>query len=132
MLKNQHKTLQDDLSVVLEDLKSEKVSINSNISLTKFKNDLLDHLRLENEKFYPDYLDKQIKKGEDIISTKEFIGQMDVIGKVVVSFLDKYSTPEVINKNVLGFKEELLKIIGDLKTRFKTEEESVLNSYLLL
>ena len=133
-LKSQHRTLQADLALATEDAKSDTESKGVSIlsSLTKFKNDLVEHLKLENDVFYPDYLEKKIKKGEDISSTKEFIRQMDDIGKVVMGFLDKYKTPEAINTAISDYKKELFNIVGTLNIRIETEEEGVFDLYLLL
>ena len=132
-LKSQHRTLQADLALATEDAKSDTESKGVSIlsSLTKFKNDLVEHLKLENEVFYPDYLDKKTKRGEDVTNTKEFIRQMDDIGKVVIGFLEKYNTSEKINAAVSDFKKELPNIISTLNLRIETEEEGVFDLYLL-
>jgi regulator of sigma D len=131
-LKTQHRTLQTDLSLALEDSKSENTGKDISLQLIKFKTDLLEHLKLENGEFYPDYLDKKVKRGEDIVSTKEFIKQMEDIGKIVMVFLDKYHAPEVINTGIMDFRKELIDIIKTLNTRIETEEEGVFDLYLLL
>lgn len=133
-LKAQHRTLQADLSSALDDSKLDTGKNGESIvaKLTKFKSDLLEHLKLENEEFYPDYLDKKTKRGEDVITTKEFIRQMDDIGKAVMDFLGKYSSSDVINTASLSFGEELSGIIGTLNTRIETEEEGLFDLYLLL
>jgi regulator of sigma D len=124
-LKSQHRTLQADLALVLKD-------VSPLPDLIKFKNDLLEHLKLENEVFYPDYIDKKTKRGEDVVKTKEFIRQMDDIGKVVMGFLDKYNTSEMINASASDFNKELPNIISTLNLRIETEEEGVFDLYLLL
>lgn len=132
-LKNQHRSLQFDLSLALENsrIETEKEDKNILFDLEKFKKDLSEHLKLENEVFYPDYLAKKLKNGEDITKTEEFISQMIVIGDKVTEFLNKYSTPEAINSNISNFKEELVEIMGILNIRIETEEEGVFEFYLL-
>jgi len=124
-LKAQHRSLQADLSAALD-------GTNSALALTKFRNDLLEHLQLENEVFYPDYLEKQGKKGEDVTKTKEFIKQMDDIGNVVMAFLNKYNAAEAITATTEDFKKELETIIRTLNLRIETEEEGVFGLYLLM
>jgi hemerythrin-like domain-containing protein len=132
-LKAQHRGLQNDLNIVADELKLETTSINSVIipKLAKFKNNLLEHLKLENEEFYPDYLSKKEKKGEDITSSEEFIKLMDEIGKTVLAFLDKYSIAEAVESSQSVFKDELSGIIDTLNTRIETEEDGVYDLYLL-
>ena len=133
-LKNQHSNLQKDLSLIVADLKSGMGEKDDTVvlKLTKFKNDLIEHLKIENKEFYPDYLDKKIKRGEEITSAKEFIKQMDTIEKVVIEFLDKYATPESISANTSNFSSELSVIINALNARVETEEEGLFGLYLLL
>jgi len=133
-LKDQHRTLQNDLSLALNNSNATGSLVGSTIveNLSKFKKDLLEHLKLENGEFYPDYLEKKTKRGEDITSTKEFVRQMDEIGKVVIGFLEKYSTPESVEKVIPEFRKELANIIGTLNTRIETEEDGVFGLYLLI
>lgn len=133
-LKAQHRLLQSDLSLVLDDAnpEAERDYGNTVLKLTKFKDDLFEHLKLENEALYPDYLDKKRKKGEDITDSTEFIKRMDDIGKAVMDFLGKYNTAEAIEAALLDFRKELTDVIGTLNVRIETEEEGVFGSYLLM
>lgn len=133
-LKSQHRTLQKDLSDAMQKTELETENIGEKIvaDLTKFKNDLMDHLKLENGTFYPDYLDKKIKRGEETESTKTFMKEMDDIARVVLAFLEKYSAPESINSSIPDFKNNLSKIIGTLNTRIETEEEGIFDIYLVM
>jgi len=132
-LKAQHRGLQSDLTNVLGELKSETVLNASAVisKLAKFKEDLIEHLKLENGEFYPDYLHKKEIKGENIAQTKEFIGVMENIGKVVIAFLDKYDNIEAIESSRLVFDNEFNNIIRTLNTRIETEEEGVYEIYLV-
>lgn len=130
----QHRKLQGDLKVVLDMLKDDKTfdSDSTLEYLINFKRDLLEHLELENEVFYPDYLKKKSLKGEDILSTKEFIGLMDGIGKEVMNFLERYNNPESIGMNRQVFSDELQKMQDTLNNRIETEEDGVYGIYLLI
>jgi len=128
-LKAQHRSLKAELALALSNLESgEEDKIPSN--LAKFKNDLEEHLKLENVEFYPDYLNKKAKRRESLTSTKEFIYQMEVIGKAVMSFIDKYTIPGAIDAHLLDFTDELSKITQALNVRIETEEEGVFDIYL--
>jgi hypothetical protein len=122
-LKDQHHVLQNDLLAILN-LFLIEVGNNDEIieKLNKFRIDLLAHFKLENEVFYPDYLDKLNKKGEDTKETKAFIQDMDVIGDVVMKFLDKYNSFIIISESLNDFKDKLTEISAMLKVRMETEE----------
>lgn len=133
ILKMQHRGLQTDLKLVLDDLKVESALNDNTIvtKLTKFKADLSEHLRIENGEFYPDYLHKKEMKKEDTTPTKEFMKIMEDIGKVVMAFLDAYSNIEAIKRSKTVFESELHTIISTLNTRIETEEEAVYDVYLV-
>lgn len=133
-LKSQHRTLQSDLSSALEKTNAEAEDKGENIlsDLTKFKTELLAHVKMEGEMFYPDYLHKKTQRGEEIESTKKFINEMDEIAKVVMNFLDKYPSADNINNSLSAFREELNGIVGVLNVRIETEEEGVFNVYLAM
>jgi len=99
--------------------------------LAVFKTHLATHLNLENGVFYPDYLNKKIKNGEEIESTKEFIGIMNDIATKVTGFLDTYSHPAP-QFSLAIFKTDLSKIIDVLNSRIETEEDGVYDIYLSL
>lgn len=133
-LKSQHRQLQADLSVVLEETRKESDLTCENIfaSLAKFKNDLAEHQELENGVFYVDYLSKKSERGEDTTSTQEFIRQMTEIGNTVDAFLAKYATCDAIRGTVSGFTSELATIIRILNMRIETEEDGVFGLYLVM
>ena len=133
ILKAQHRNLQNDLKLVSDELKSEATLDSSSVvkKLSKFKIDILEHIKLENGEFYPDYLAKKEAKGENTAKAKEFIKVMEDIGKVIMTFLDKYSRVETIKGSRLVLTEELHNIIGTLNTRIETEEEGVFDIYLI-
>jgi len=133
-LKSQHKLLQSDLASTLEEASNQNWINSEKISelLTKFKTDLLEHLKLEDEEFYPNYLSKKNNLKADITSEDAFYKQMDDIAKAVTSFLDKYSTPEIIRNSSTDFKQELSGIIQTLNLRIETEEDGIFEIYLTL
>jgi regulator of sigma D len=134
ILKAQHRVLQADL------LSAQGFSGSTDANrfektlsfLAKFRVDLNEHIKLENDKFYPGYIKKQIERGEEVESTKLFIKKMDEIAMVIMAFLDKYLAAGDIEKNLFNFKKELSGIIGTLNTRIETEEEGLFDLYLLL
>ncbi|MCA9359030.1 hemerythrin domain-containing protein [Candidatus Kaiserbacteria bacterium] len=132
-LKSQHRKIQSDLRAAYDELKSEGETPSSAIvaDLSRFKKDLEEHLKLESEEFYPDYLAKKEARGEDTDSAKKFIRMMDDIGEVVMAFLYKYSTEEAVENSRDTFEDELLEIIDTLNTRIETEEQGVYDIYLL-
>ncbi|MFA4942240.1 MAG: hemerythrin domain-containing protein [Patescibacteria group bacterium] len=133
-LKNQHATLRSDLAAALLEIDSAHDNQGELIvlDLVKFKADLLNHLKLENEVFYPDLLAKKNKMGVDVLDTKHFIAQMDEIGIVVMGFLKKYEFPATITGSLPDFKKELLEIIETLNLRIEIEEEGIFDVYLSL
>lgn len=132
-LKSQHRKIQSDLRAAYDELKSEGETPSSAIvaDLSRFKKDLEEHLKLESEEFYPDYLAKKEARGEDTASAKKFIRMMDDIGEVVMAFLHKYSTEEAVENSRDTFEDELLEIIDTLNTRIETEEQGIYDIYLL-
>ncbi len=57
---------------------------------------------------------------------------MEEIAKVVISFLNKYETPELLKVSSSTFKDELLEIVDVLNIRIQTEEEGIFDLYLLM
>jgi regulator of sigma D len=131
-LKGQHRVLRADLSVVLNNFNSSSDSKILVADLLRFKNNLAEHLRVENDDFYPDYLEKQGKKGYDLNNTKKFIAEMVEIGEVIAGFLKRYETPVAINEARSNFEKDLQEIISVLNVRIETEEEGVFALYLLM
>ena len=133
-LKMQHRQLQADLGGALKDAIEGVVKNESEILafLNKFKADLKIHINLENDVFYPDFLAKKLKRGEDITEISKFVDQMKQIGYDVNSFLEKYDTPAEIEDIHADFAGDLKQIIAALNVRIETEEEGVFDFYLLM
>lgn len=134
ILKEQHKMLKSNLDLALENSKLEtKESLEGVIlSLNKFRSDLLAHVKLEDEEFYPDYFNKKNKRGESLDTGEKFVNEMKAISKVIFSFLDKYPTVESIQKSIPEFRRELNSIAGTLSVRVETEEEGLFDFYLMM
>lgn len=130
----QHRKLQKDLQAALGlcDQAQEKNAQLIFTQLLKFKIDLNQHLDLENNFFYPDFINKKKERGEEVSSTQAFIGMMDEIGEAVLKFLEEYNKEDKILVNKLMFKNELQSIISALNTRIETEEEGIYGMYLLM
>lgn len=133
-LKEQHRMLQADLSVALENSKIEtKESLESVVSgLAKFRSNLLAHMKLEGEQFYPDYFEKKIAKGENIENGKRFIKEMDELAKTIIEFLDKYAVAGSVGASLVDFRKELSAMISTLNIRIETEEEGMFDFYLIM
>ncbi|MBT4349353.1 hemerythrin domain-containing protein [bacterium] len=123
----QHRGLQADVEIILslyngnDHVKAEQILA----SLNKFKEDLVEHLKLENEIFYVELLDKMKKAKQDTTKTELFIAEMKDIEKVVYAFLEKFSTTDSINNNFLEFKSEFNGIKDALVLRIEAEESGV-------
>lgn len=133
-LKAQHKVLKTDLIQALDDAEKGIEKNESEILqfLSKFKTDLTEHVKLENDIFYPDYLDRKLKRGEDITETSKFVDEMKKIGYGVTQFLEKYDTPEELEDIKRDFEGDLKHIIETLNIRISTEEDSVFELYLIM
>jgi len=133
-LRNQHRALGESLLRVIESSKSTDKDRSKQIllELEKFKEDLMEHLKLENEIFYPDYKNLKIKAGQDVEEIVEFDIQMKAIGEVVLAFLDKYNSVNSIELSIGEFRKELQSVTDTLNTRIETEEEGMFDMYLLM
>jgi len=131
---SQHLSLRASLKIADEDARLSDQSKNEEIfsSLVKFKNDLLEHLKLENEILYPDLLKKMRARNQDTTNTEKFIAEMDDIGKVIMGFLEKYNSSELIASQLADFQPQLRDIITTLNLRIESEEEGVFQIYLAM
>lgn len=134
MLKSQHKALVADLALVLENSEDETTARKNDLvsNLENFKKNLLAHVKVEKDVFYPDYLEKKSRRGDDVSKTKEFIQEMDDIIEVVLKFLGQYDSPELIGGSFAEFRKGLLDIVATLKIRIETEEEGIFDFYLMM
>jgi regulator of sigma D len=133
-LKAQHRALQVDLGLALDSTQKETTDSGENIlsSLEKFKQDLLGHVSLENNKFYPMLLEKMKEHGDATDNTKKFISAMDNIATAVIGFLTKYNEVKTIMADRQVFVQNLENIIKTLNVRIESEEEGVFETFLIL
>jgi hemerythrin-like domain-containing protein len=130
---SQHRALQQNLGAVSSLANVGTPDANSIVlELGEFTKNLLEHLKLENEEFYPGLLKKMEDKSMDVSKTKEFIAEMDGIGKVVKAFLGKYSVVETIEKEINQFKDDLRGIISALNLRIESEESGVFTYWAVI
>lgn len=126
ILIEQHRILQKGLNAVAELLKSESIGTEEiEISLRQFKQDLVEHLELENGTFYPELLTEMKAEGQSVEKTEQFINEMKDIGSRVMEFLEKYKDSENIKKNIKKFRIEFPKISETLNIRIESEEATV-------
>ena len=131
-LKRQHLELRSEL-VSVQEKTTLPDTVDGNaiiLDLAKFKEDLEEHTKLESNTLYPDYLTKKMARGESIDSIHNFMDQISTIEQSVMSFLDKYSTAESVEKSAQVFSNDLNEIISTLATRIESEEMGVFDVYL--
>lgn len=123
---SQHRVLQKHLS--------DAMSLSSSIEpdcpeidriLKQFNKDLSGHLELENNVFYVELIEKMRKKNWDTAKTEQFINAMKDIGKIVISFLERYKDDKIIKSEMAEFRPELKSIIDMLNLRVESEEAGV-------
>ena len=122
----QHRDLQKDLGLVIDELKNDSPDSNEIDKLLKqFTTDLNVHLELENNSFYVELLQKMKEKGQDTAKTEQFIAEMGEIGKAVMAFLGKYGDASSVESQITDFRTELSDIINTLNLRIESEEAGV-------
>jgi hemerythrin-like domain-containing protein len=123
-MKEQHQMLRKDTDVILEMFKSEQVVGFEVVEklLDKFKQDLISHLKLENEVFYPKLLKKMTENNLEIKDTLSFIGEMKVIQNQIYIFLDNFIKNKKVDND---FYQEFNKIVEVLIMRISSEEDGV-------
>ena len=120
---SQHRVLQGEVASILDKEKKDSEEISQ--ELEKFKNDLTEHLKLENEVFYVELLKDMKSQGFNTTKTEEFIAEMESIGRAVSVFLEKYKNASSIQGKIQEFKKELEEIGGVLTLRIESEEAGV-------
>lgn len=120
---SQHKILQESIEGVEKSL--DRGDFKEASALVKdFGSRLKDHIKRENEIFYPEVLRAMEEKDMDTTDTKKFIAEMEDIEKEVTESLDKYE--EVKSKEDMKEVEaELRHVLGLIKIRIETEESVV-------
>jgi hemerythrin-like domain-containing protein len=122
----QHHGLKKDLELVAKVIGEDTGASDKVVTLLgQFEKDLVDHLELENNQFYPELLSAMKTKGQDPSKTEQFIDEMKNIEKTVVSFLNKYRDAAGLDKNINDFKKEFPDITTTLSLRIESEEAGV-------
>ena len=133
-LQEQHKQIDLILNSLSKEINSENVdAVYVFDNLQKFNNILTEHLKLEDENFYPKLLETLEEKKENTDEIKEFIEQMDRIVKQVKSFLNFYDSVDMIKQadnTIMQFEFE--EMMNDLETRINVENLFVYKKMLEL
>jgi len=121
-LKEQHKALSDSLGRVRE---MGITSPEGRELLFQIKAGLLEHLKLEDEEFYPALI--KAAETDEIVSTitTTFQKNMVKISKAALEFFDKYDK----DSNNPDFKEDIAMIISTISDRIKKEETILFPTY---
>ena len=93
--------------------------------LNSFKDKLDEHLKLEDNAFYPEVLKKLESQKINIEDTKEYWEKMGGIKNEIMIFLNKYNSEASIKSNLDDLRGELKKIIEALLLRIDSEESGV-------
>jgi len=115
-LQEQHKQIDLILNSLSKEINSENVdAVYVFDNLQKFNNILTEHLKLEDENFYPKLLETLEEKKENTDEIKEFIEQMDRIVKQVKSFLNFYDSVDMIKQADLHIVTDQQQCFSELK-----------------
>lgn len=127
VLIKQHRLLQQDVEDTLTLCNGADTTPFDQIDkgLKKFKDDLVEHLDLENNTFYVELLDKMKKAGQDTAKTEQFIAEMKDIEKVLYAFFDEFGSADAIKNNFAKFKDDFANIKSVLTLRVESEEAGV-------
>lgn len=121
--KKDHQKLVKILAKVRSETKPESIKKNLDI----FKVEILGHLLSEDVRLYK-YLKDYYKNDEDTLSLiLEYEKSIKEIQKVVINFLDTYTSKSVKFDDI--FKTELEGIISALLARVETEEKTLYSLY---
>lgn len=98
--------------------------------LEQFRNLLQDHILVENVRLYI-YLERSYLEDEsNYIAIREMRREMDMIGRNVLAFLDKYATIGTNGDIDPNFLEDLLQVGSILTQRIETEENILFPLYM--
>lgn len=125
----QHKSLKAVLVSIEKLLDTNKNSSVILGLLEKFFSELKAHLKLENDVFYPELLEKMAKKGLDTMETKKFIAEMREIEGELSVFWSKNNQAEDIENDFEDFKKDFLSVKEAVFLRIDSEEDGVFIYY---
>jgi len=123
---SQHKMLRESL----HELEKQVGAVNPDSSflvdqIDKFKHLLVEHLRLENNVFYPALLEDMKDREMKTSDTEKFIEKMKDIEKKIEPFFEKYKAEQDIAKDFKLFTYELNEMAVILLLRISAEEDGV-------
>ncbi|MCK5588803.1 MAG: hypothetical protein KAI16_00645 [Candidatus Pacebacteria bacterium] len=123
-LKKQHRDIEKKIADISLELKKDEWDY-ENISklLFSLKNDIAEHLKLENEEFYPNFIKILVNSGGSAGGVEGFMKQMDFVLSRINTFFIFFDTEEKIkcsDKDI--FKFEFSRIMSELETRLNVEE----------
>lgn len=125
-LKKQHQELQGILAGVKKKFNGSAPDGPEILSrLANFKQALGKHLKLENDTFYPELLEKIKARGLDVASIEIFIAEMKKLEKEISDFLKKYNSPKAIRNDPGRFRSEFDFITSSMIMRITSEEDGV-------
>lgn len=124
----QHDKLREDVDAVLDILGTDKEIDFSKLydALVKFRDDLNEHLELENGRFYPELLKEMQVADQDTSNIRRFIDDMQIMEKAIQSFMEKFESGNNDFKNdITKLKKEFSDIKEVLDMRMDLEEAKV-------
>lgn len=101
-------------------------------ALTQFTHKLHEHFTLENEIFYPLFLEKKHARGENTESIEKFIAEVQSTESTITAFLDSFETQEQIVAQAEKFRSELQSIFLQFCKRIETENDIIYDVFLLM
>lgn len=122
----QHQNLKEKIEQIKNNAADE--TINPRLiaqELAEFWSLLNEHLKLENDIFYPSIIKKLEEKNMDTSKTQKFFEEMKDIEAGIKVFLDNYHSETAISEKVEDLKKDLDKIISALDFRISSEEDGV-------
>lgn len=97
--------------------------------LNQIKGALADHLRIEDNQFYPELMKAAEKDATVAGVAKAYMTSMGQIGQVITQFFTKYNSGDVINAQKQKFGDDWRQILGALERRIASEEKSLYPLY---
>jgi regulator of sigma D len=124
----QHQNLREILGNIIELTAFPHSVLQIEMLLSKFRLHLIEHIKLENDVFYKDYLNEKINFST-LIEAYKFIRQMNAIEKSITEFLDRYQTEAQIHDSLESFTAEVKIIAEKLSARIEAEEKGIYEIY---
>lgn len=97
--------------------------------LNQIKSMLTDHLRIEDNQFYPELMKAAEKDATVAGVAKAYMTSMGQISQVVGQFFTKYDSGGAINSQKQKFADDWRQIVAALERRIASEEKSLYPLY---